>query len=78
MLDAPIPLTTPVHILQGRADAAVPWRHAMALTEQLSGGDVRLDLIEGGDHRLSGPADLERLIATVEDMRMRHQAGPVS
>ena len=78
LLDAPIPLTAPVHILQGRADAVVPWRHAMALTEQLSGGDVRLDLIEGGDHRLSGPADLERLIATVEDMRMRHQAGPVS
>lgn len=78
LLDAPIPLTAPVHILQGRADAVVPWRHAMALTEQLSGGDVRLDLIEGGDHRLSGPADLERLIATVEDMRTRHQAGPVS
>lgn len=75
LLDAPITLAAPVHILQGRADAVVPWRHAMALTEQLTGGDVRLDLVEGGDHRLSGPADLERLIAAVEAMRAHGQAG---
>lgn len=78
LLDAPIALSNPVHILQGRADAVVPWRHALALTEQLTGSDVRLDLIADGDHRLSGPADLERLIAAVEDMRTRGQAGSVS
>lgn len=77
LLDGAITLATPVHILQGRADAVVPWRHALALAEQLTGGDVRLDLIEGGDHRLSGPADLERLIAAVEAMRTRGQAGSI-
>ena len=69
LLDADIALGTPVHILQGRADETVPWTHAVALVERLKGGDVRLDLIEGGDHRLSSPADLGRLIAAVETMR---------
>ena len=69
LLDAVIPLAAPVHILQGRADEVVPWEHAIALAERLTGGDVRLDLIEGGDHRLSAPADLARLVEAVERMR---------
>lgn len=69
VLDAAIPIAAPVHILQGRADDVVPWRHAVHLIERLTGGDVRLDLIEGGDHRLSSPADLGRLIEAIERMR---------
>lgn len=69
VLDAAIPVPAPVHILQGRADDVVPWRHAVALVERLTGGDVRLDLIEGGDHRLSTPGDLARLIEAIERMR---------
>jgi hypothetical protein len=65
LLDGAIGITAPVHILQGRADDVVPWSHAMALVERLKGGDVRLDLVEGGDHRLSTPADLARLIEAV-------------
>jgi pimeloyl-ACP methyl ester carboxylesterase len=65
LLDGAIAITAPVHVLQGRADDVVPWRHAAALVERLTGGDVRLDLIEGGDHRLSSPADLERLVEAV-------------
>ena len=71
LLGAPLPIAAPVHIFQGRADDVVPWRHATALVERLTGGDVRLDLIEGGDHRLSGPDDLERLIEAVERMRLQ-------
>jgi pimeloyl-ACP methyl ester carboxylesterase len=69
MLDAPIPIHAPTHILQGRADATVPWSHAMALVDRLTGGDVRLDLVEAGDHRLSAPRDLERLIDAVQRLR---------
>jgi pimeloyl-ACP methyl ester carboxylesterase len=69
LLDAPIRIAATTHILQGRADDTVPWRHSMALVEALTGGDVRLDLVEGGDHRLSKPADLARLINAVEAMR---------
>lgn len=71
LLDAPVPIAAPVHIFQGRADDVVPWRHATALVDRLTGGDVRLDLIEGGDHRLSGPDDLARLIEAVERMRLQ-------
>ena len=69
LLDGVIDIAAPVHVLQGRADDVVPWRHQVELVERLTGGDVRLDLIEGGDHRLSTPADLDRLIAAVEAMR---------
>lgn len=69
LLDGPIRLSAPVHILQGKQDEPVPWRHAMALTERIEGPDVRLDLIEAGDHRLSTPQDLSRLVAAVERLR---------
>ena len=49
----------PVRILQGMRDPDVPWRHALALVDLLDGADVELTLIKNGDHRLSGPADLE-------------------
>lgn len=70
LLDAPIDLACPLHILQGREDDVVPWRHQLALLERLPGGvDVRLDLIAGGDHRLSAEAELTRLVEAVEAMR---------
>ena len=69
LLDSPMLVRAPVHILQGRADDVVPWRHAALIAERLTGGDVRLDLIEGGDHRLSSPADLGRLTEAIERMR---------
>ena len=69
LLRGPLPVPAPVHILQGRADDVVPWRRQSALIERLTGGDVRLDLIEGGDHRLSSPTDLDRLVEAVERNR---------
>ena len=69
LLRGPLPVTAPVHILQGRADDVVPWRRQTALIERLTGADVRLDLVEGGDHRLSTPADLARLVDAVERNR---------
>ena len=68
LLDGEIPITAPVHILQGRADDVVPWRHQLPLVERLR-GDATLDLIADGDHRLSSPAQLTRLVAAVERMR---------
>lgn len=69
LLDDPIRLGAPVHILQGKRDEPVPWRHALKLAERIEGPDVRLDLIEAGDHRLSTPADLARLVEAVEGLR---------
>ena len=69
LLDGSVEVAAPVHILQGRADETVPWRHNALLVERLTGGDITLDLIANGDHRLSTPADLDRLVAAVERNR---------
>jgi hypothetical protein len=46
----------------------VPWRHALALAEALEAPDVVFTLVRDGDHRLSRPQDLLRLVAAVEDL----------
>jgi len=56
----------PVHILQGVQDPDVPWRHAVELVSRFSRDDVVLTLIKDGDHRLSRPEDIERLIMAVK------------
>lgn len=60
LLDAPIQITWPVHILHGMRDPDVPWQHAIQLAERLSGNPV-VTLIKEGDHRLSTPGDLDRI-----------------
>lgn len=57
----------PVHILQGVQDPDVPWRHAVELVSRFARDDVVLTLIKDGDHRLSRPEDIERLIAAVRE-----------
>ena len=57
----------PVHILQGVQDPDVPWRHAVELVARFARDDVVLTLIKDGDHRLSRPEDLDRLIAAVRE-----------
>lgn len=55
----------PVHILQGMQDADVPYRHALKLVEFLPAEDVVVTLIRDGDHRLSRPQDIEKMLAAV-------------
>ena len=57
----------PVHILQGVQDADVPWRHTLDLVSRFAREDVVITLIKDGDHRLSRPEDIERLIAAVKE-----------
>jgi len=57
----------PVRILQGVKDEDVPWQHAVELTTRLAHDDVVLTLVKEGDHRLSRPEDIERLIAAVKE-----------
>lgn len=56
----------PVHILQGMRDPDVPYQHALKLIEHLPADDVVLTLIRDGDHRLSRPQDIERMLAAVK------------
>jgi len=57
----------PVRILQGVQDPDVPWQHAVALTSRLASDDVVLTLVKDGDHRLSRPEDIERLVQAVAE-----------
>lgn len=57
----------PVRILQGVKDPDVPWQHAVELSSRLARDDVVLTLVKDGDHRLSRPEDIERLIAAVAE-----------
>lgn len=57
-----------VHIIQGLADTDVPWRHSAALVSRFASDDVLLTLIKDGDHRLSRPQDIDRLIAAIEEL----------
>ncbi|ABD85915.1 alpha/beta hydrolase [Rhodopseudomonas palustris] len=67
VLGGSIELGCPVRILQGRQDPDVPWRHAFTLAERLPCDDVVLTMIPDGDHRLSRPQDIARIIATVKE-----------
>ena len=57
-----------MRILQGGRDVAVPWTHALQLVHAIAGDDVVFELVKDGDHRLSRPQDLARLIGAVEGM----------
>ena len=66
--NAPIETGCPVHVIQGMRDEDVPWPHATALMERLAFDDAVLTLVRDGDHRLSRPEDLQRLVSAVEQM----------
>jgi pimeloyl-ACP methyl ester carboxylesterase len=68
ILPGPVGIGAPVRILQGGADPDVPWRHALELAQALETEDLVFSLIKDGDHRLSRPADLQRLMGAVEEL----------
>ena len=71
LLGGPIPISSPVRILHGMADADVPWRLSIELVEKLASRDVELTLVKNGDHRLSAAADLRRLERTLDALLER-------
>jgi pimeloyl-ACP methyl ester carboxylesterase len=68
LLGNAIEVGCPVRILQGAQDPDVPWQHAFALAHRLPAEDVVLTMIQDGDHRLSRPQDIARIIAAVAEM----------
>lgn len=68
LLGSAIEVGCPIRILQGAQDPDVPWRHAFALLQRLPADDVVLTMIQDGDHRLSRPQDIARIIAAVAEL----------
>jgi pimeloyl-ACP methyl ester carboxylesterase len=68
LLDGMIETGCPVRILQGVQDPDVPWQHAVELSARFARDDVVLTLVKDGDHRLSRPEDIDRMIAAVGEL----------
>jgi len=68
VLDDEIAIDAPVRILQGGLDVDVPWTHSLDLADKLRSKDVVWSLVKDGDHRLSRPQDIERMVGSVLDL----------
>lgn len=68
VLDKPIHLSCKVRLLHGMQDNAVPWSVSSTLLSTITGDDVEVTFIKNGDHRLSEPADIQRLYRTLDDL----------
>lgn len=66
--NGPIHLDIPVRLIQGACDPDVPWQTAMSIADNLTGDDTEVILVPGGDHRLSEPNDLKRLVRVVDSL----------
>ena len=81
LLDRPLNLNIPIRLIHGSADPDVPWTQSQKLMEVLTSDDVEFVLIKDGDHRLSEPRDLARMVEIVErlcdQVAARSAANPV-
>lgn len=68
ILQEPLTVDYPVRILHGMADPDVPWRQSLTIVERLQGDDIVVTFAKNGDHRLSEPDDLARLVDAVESL----------
>ncbi|MEP1229785.1 MAG: alpha/beta hydrolase [Litorimonas sp.] len=70
ILDAPISLPCPVHILSGALDPVVPTAYAAKLLDvlDLNKSHVHFTKVAGADHSLSRPNDLRLIEAAISDI----------
>jgi pimeloyl-ACP methyl ester carboxylesterase len=68
LLHGPIPIDGPVRLIHGQADPDVPFDISLRLAERLRSSDVQTLLIKDGDHRLSRPRDIARIVAALESL----------
>jgi len=68
VIAGPLKLDMPVRLIQGTEDADVPWQTAQKIADKITGEDVEIILVPGGDHRLSRDIDLKRLVRMVRDV----------
>jgi pimeloyl-ACP methyl ester carboxylesterase len=65
LLDREIAVDCPVRLLHGECDSEVPVEVAFRLMRALRSGDVQLNLLKGGGHRLSAPHEIDAILRTV-------------
>ena len=65
LLGREIAIDCPVRLLHGEIDAEVPLDVAFRTMRALRSGDVQLNVLKGGGHRLSEPHEIEAILRTV-------------
>ena len=65
LLDNDIPVDCPVRLLHGECDTEVPLETAFRTMRALRSGDVQLNVLKGGGHRLSEPHEIDCILRTV-------------
>jgi alpha-beta hydrolase superfamily lysophospholipase len=68
LLGDKIDISVPVRIIHGQQDTAVPWQLSLELAESLATDDVEVQLLKGGDHRLSEPRQIDALLRLIEEL----------
>jgi pimeloyl-ACP methyl ester carboxylesterase len=71
VLRSPLFLPMPVRMLQGTADSDVPVSVALRLLDHAEGGDMRLIIVKGADHRFSTPECLKLIELSVQKVLQR-------
>lgn len=66
LLERGIDVDCPVRLIHGDRDEDVPLDIAFRTMRALRSGDVQLNVIKGGGHRLSAPHEIEAILRTVE------------
>ncbi|MGB8623660.1 MAG: alpha/beta hydrolase [Paracoccaceae bacterium] len=74
VLRAPLALSVPVRLLQGTEDEDVSQEVAVRLLHHIDGGDVRLTLVKGADHRFSSSDCLALIEDSISDVLARAPA----
>jgi pimeloyl-ACP methyl ester carboxylesterase len=65
VLGGEVAVDCPVRLLHGECDTEVPLDIALRTMRALRSGDVQLNVLKGGGHRLSEPHEIEALLRTV-------------
>lgn len=68
LLDKRLSLPCPVRLLHGQSDPDVPWEYSLQIAGHLEAPQVVTTLVKGGDHRLSTPDDIARLVGVVQEL----------
>ncbi len=66
LLRRPLPIACPLRLIHGMRDHDVPWQVSQRLLEHVAADDATLTLVKDGDHRLSRPDDIARMLAVVD------------
>lgn len=63
-----INITAPVRLIHGDKDEDVPCKYSYEISDRLTSKDVVVDILLGGDHRLTRSEDIEFILSKLADL----------